>query len=712
MKLLIIFYLFLFGFIPKIHATDKPHPLRPFPKNPIEENLGAEFLTPYCAQRPTAVHLTQFDKRSKTTTLTVNGILNSNFTEFTTPLLSKTNDELTIETNSNEVLFPLLGKLYLADYFEGRAFYEPEPENTPSSIEDRQKLFIRYGVLRRLASSGYQDKLKRVLIKRGHGDYETFEELEEIYGFKPSSIKVNPNTPVQNFTLNHFYNHWAPLPKDEEFNTWEEYRIAYDNWADCDSEGKNCSQWFNLWDYVPMFTREDSVGQIIVYDEPNQTSEPQIVDQVFHPHLARTYEVSSFLSHALSPRENPTPKDPKLLSQWIIPAPWTNDPFWIESGQNMAPDSGTVCDPQNPVILSPGDVAFDSAINTTVDKTLTINTPKKQYDPNCVDNQDNDSKCYYEKKVRFSPASFQTLTPFVVEITDNLTTGKFALFNIFRSRAEIQANPPENWPGVGYEDEKNPNYSFDNGLAEAGNKNPGNTAKYYYKYLGWVHCQKENLLARFHKADTYIPFAPECLPFLDQTNLTPAANTSSCQELMDKLDLHKTVIPTDFDATIEKVANNECVDSLILKAILLIEGNFTPSSGGKSFACQPNYCSATGPMQITAGWECVNCDKSKGKICGNYCNPETNQVYEDKKNWFNAWFATAHEDENICDFEDSLAVAARLLKIKAGNLSCLTTLNIEGVRTAANNYYGSDKPIPRLNNISYGDFVVNYINNH
>ena len=160
-----------------------------------------------------------------------------------------------------------------------------------------------------------------------------------------------------------------------------------------------------------------------------------------------------------------------------------------------------------------------------------------------------------------------------------------------------------------------------------------------------------------------------------------------------------------------QIANNECVDASILKAILIIEGNFTASSSGNDFPCQPNHCSATGPMQITAGWQCVNCDKSKGSICKAYCDPSTNQVYENRKSWFNAWSIYSHDNENICDFEDSLAVAARILKAKA-SVSCLTASDTEAIKTAADNYYGSSLPIPRLGNISYGDYVVNYVQNN
>ena len=536
MRSLLVFFLFLSIYTPKIYAAET-HPLRPFPGNPVE-TTDTSFLTPYCASRPTAVQPNTFDKRNDYITLTVNGELTSDFSEFITPLLSITNPE----KPDYDLNYEQKAKRYLADYLEGRAYYEPEAEIQNPSFDQQREIFSRIGVIRKLTPQTYQDKLKRILIKRGRGDYQSFDELKELYGFKPSSLKVNPKTPIQWLTLNDFYDHWAPLP--EEFTTWEEYQRAYDNWANCNQDRTNCSLWYTLWPYVPLFTREDSVGQITPFDEPGQTSNPQTVTNVYHPHLARTYEAVSALSNMLSPwEESPIIKDPELSSQWITPAPWNQDPYWIDSGQNLPPDSGTVCDPQNTLVLSSGDLALDSSINTTVAKELTIKNPR--YDPNCAVWVDipylpehgggywDDSNCYFTIDVRFSPTSLKTRTPFLAEITDRLTTGKYALFNIFRSSEEVINQPPENLPGVGLEEEQSPNYSFSNGSAEAGNKNPGTLAKYYYKYLGYVHCQKEKLLARLSPADTYIPFATECevKPETEMNNKNLSTNMNCRQNL-------------------------------------------------------------------------------------------------------------------------------------------------------------------------------------
>lgn len=548
-----------------------PHPLRPFPGQ-VAENTDASFLTPYCAQRPTAVQPNSFDKRHKEITLKVQGSLTSDFKEFITPLLSITNPE----KPDYDLPYEQQAKRYLADYLEGRAYYEPEAELNTPGIEYNQDLLLRTGVFRKLASSTHQDKLKRILIKRAAGDY-SLSQLEKKYGFKPSSVKINPKTPVQFLTLNDFYGKWAPIPED--FDIWENYQDAYDTWANCDSEGNNCSTWYTLWPYVPMFTREDATGYIVPFDEPGQTSsEPT---KVYHPHLARTYEVASALNHLLTPLDSHQPtKDPNLSSQWVTPAPWAGDAWWIDSGQNLPPDSGTVCDPKNTLVLSSGDLALDDQINTTVNKTLTIDNPN--YDPDCavwVDTPNggywDDSNCFFDINVRFSPTSLKTRTPFLAEITDLLTTGQYALFNLFRPESEIQAEPPKNWPGVGFEAEESPQYSFSNGSAEAGLKNPGSTAKYFYKYLGWIHCQKEQLLRRL------TPFYSYYTPFSSCSDAPSDDSLSPLSGLMN--------------GDICKIAAQYNFDCEILKALKLIETGSDPYE----YSCNSQgYC---GAFQVGGG---------------------------------------------------------------------------------------------------------------
>lgn len=585
-------------------ALAAPHPLRPFPKNP-PGTPDSSFLTPYCAERPTAVQVNRFDKRTPTITLTVQGELTSDFTEFVTPLLSVTDPAK--EDSTAE--FETQGKRYLADYLEGRAYYEPEPEEEFINPVQSQDIFKRLGVIRKLTPHTQQDKLKRILIKRGHGDYKSLNELEELYGFRPASVFVHGETPAGPLTLSDFYNHWAPIPED--FVTSEEYLEAYSVWADCDDQGKNCSQWYQAWPYVPMFTREDAVGYIVPFDEPGQTSSDTTT--VYHPHLARTYEASSALQQLLSPwilKEKS--EDPDLPSKWISPAPWNPDPFWIYSGQNIPPASGPVCDPTDPFVSSSGDLAYDTAITTQVDSLkladqyIVIDNP--QLSPlveddcgehfeceECQCNENtgeckvnkNSPNCFYEVPVRFSATYFKTRTPYLGDIMDRLVTGKTGLFSIFKSASEKAQDPPKNWPGVGLEEEENPNYSFSNGSAEAGLKNPGDQAKFLYKYLGYIHCQKEKLLSKLSPLGLYTPYSYQCF------GSPSKPDSNRILELAD--------------AQICAIAASYNFDCAILKAIQLIETgtdpynhlNLGPLEGTPLQYCNPQgYC---GPFQVGAG---------------------------------------------------------------------------------------------------------------
>jgi len=262
----------------------KSHPLRPFPFDLTAEEKSRPiydpYLTPYCAQRPTAVQTNRLDKRDKTIDLTVAGDLFSDLSSFITPLLSVTDPRSPHATLSAE----LKAKGYLADFLEGRAYYELFPESTtnqeylnqveksnalsPSEIalikqygldnipdlqiqaNIRNKLQLgftnsREGVFRKLAPQTYQNKLKRALIKRAKDDFSLDDNP---YGFMPATLSINnylfacknnnknqvtsfKNYDKKNCTsgnpvkLSHFNEtNWAPLP--EEFATPEEFASA------------------------------------------------------------------------------------------------------------------------------------------------------------------------------------------------------------------------------------------------------------------------------------------------------------------------------------------------------------------------------------------------------------------------------------------------------------------------------------------------------
>ena len=166
--LLILFSLFAGTALPagrQVFAqVQNPTPLRPFPNQLTEEEAAKELntqnpdpsLTIYCAQRPTAVQNNPIDKRQPKVTIQVQGNLSADFSSFITPLLSITDN--TKEDFSNTDLEK--SRQYLADYLEGRAYYEGVGEN-PNNLS-----LARLGVFRKLAPQTYQDQLKIAMIKR------------------------------------------------------------------------------------------------------------------------------------------------------------------------------------------------------------------------------------------------------------------------------------------------------------------------------------------------------------------------------------------------------------------------------------------------------------------------------------------------------------------------------------------------------------------
>ncbi len=568
----IIFSIFLLLLIPSpiLSATQDSQPLRPFPFELTSEeksrSISDPYLTPYCAQRPTAVQTNRLDKRDKTLTLTVAGDFTSNLSSFITPLLSVTDPDSPHATLSAE----LKAKGYLADYLEGRAYYEPQAE--PQNPNFSEGGFLsRLGVFREVATQTHQSKLKRALIKRAKNDFSLDDNP---YGFTPATLSVQNYTiacwnasknQVVNFQnydkknctsgspikLSHFNEtNWAPLP--EEFTTPLEFASASAKWKIKDGGQKNADgkiiehgKWSQLWPYVPMFSREDTQGWVRSLPEPGQQNDQVIEKPVIHPHLARTYEVSTAVSHLFSSQSTHNYNEsPKLITYWNAP-PWTrpdNKDWWIDSGHNESQwslSAGPVCDPNNTIVASSGDLAKEGIIESSVSKTVT-DLENLEYDPNCATTKTieispgvyetitDDSDCYINQPVRFSPIYLKTFTPFLNEIINNLVDGPRAFFNTFNLDKEVE---PKEGPGVGYPDEPSLAYSFTGGEAEAGMKQPGSPAKFFYKGLGYIQCQKERMLATvqpFLTGKPYTYFSPECQlppPFLGLD--IPVASTSA-----------------------------------------------------------------------------------------------------------------------------------------------------------------------------------------
>ncbi|MBU1322768.1 hypothetical protein KKE48_01500, partial [Patescibacteria group bacterium] len=147
------------------------NPLRPYPFDLVKEEKNRQISDPnlalYCAQRPTVVK----PPLSRPPNL-IQGTLYSNFSQFTTPLLSLSGDK----TQTDET------RRYLADYLEGRAYYETTPEPQNPDFFQQVDIFFRSGVFRKLAPQSYQDQLKNAMIQRASGRANT-TVINRIYGF-------------------------------------------------------------------------------------------------------------------------------------------------------------------------------------------------------------------------------------------------------------------------------------------------------------------------------------------------------------------------------------------------------------------------------------------------------------------------------------------------------------------------------------------------
>jgi murein DD-endopeptidase MepM/ murein hydrolase activator NlpD len=552
------------------------HPLRPFPK----QGQSTDKLTPYCVMRPIAVEQNRFDRREEFIDRKTYGILTQDFTHFITPLLSIT------DPKKSDYSLPFNDKAqrYLADFLEGRAYYEPQPEPdnpTPAQVTD---LFNRLGVFRKLAPASYQDQLKKAMIYRADNQ---FIYMRNPYGFEPASQKIN-NYVVgswqgQTVTLKDYWhnNAWAPLP--EEYKNTAEYAQAYQNWKLRDG-----GKWAALWPYVPMFTREDTEGIIQIVDSvpppaPYSPSGKYIennrtIDQVTvsHPHLARTYELTTSLSYLLTPQAvHETAVTPELKEEWI-PKIWEDNDMWLDPSYprpytaEVGVEIGPVCD-VDPTLISPitssGDLAYDSIFTTSVNRQ-DLQVPNPEYDPRPADPADaancgaehfcekckekrinlkdqygnivgstidytlDESGCFYYKQIRSSPDYLISYTPFLNEILTSVMGGSRGIFDLFKP-AGVEKQPYEqySWPGQGNAGEESPNYDFEpnsgeNGWGEAGARKPGDSQSYYYRYLGSIQCAKERVLQvlqPFITGTQYKPYAYDCFPELQ--SLTSSVNT-------------------------------------------------------------------------------------------------------------------------------------------------------------------------------------------
>jgi hypothetical protein len=207
----------------------------------------------------------------------------------------------------SQVTVPFVGKKgeedvkkYLADYFEGTAFYygpdidlndckkeNPNEGERKACQEAVKRILAEGGVFRKLAPKELQDKLKKEMIERakksagGQIEEGIHDYLIEHAGIsmRLSQIQPPPELPVR--------------AKEEEYENW---KAAYNNWKKTES-GK-------LWAAVPMFSREDSPGQVIASVNTKRKDTVAITPPIREeqvPHLARLFEVTRELRKLLMP---------------------------------------------------------------------------------------------------------------------------------------------------------------------------------------------------------------------------------------------------------------------------------------------------------------------------------------------------------------------------------------------------------------------------
>ena len=173
-------------------------------------------------------------------------------------------------------------------------------------------------------------------------------------------------------------------------------------------------------------------------------------------------------------------------------------------------------------------------------------------------------------------------------------------------------------------------------------------------------------------------------------------------------------IHQDVKKAIEEASNNQ-IPACVLEAVKYIETGPSWTNGGE---CKINECSAAGPFQITVGYvsdgaggwtkQCDQC--GDGKAC-----PD---------GWNTDWPNTPGDASPCDDIGATAQRAVEMLQDKAAFWTQYWTGKYfdsqkslepgdpapqkDVIIVAGNSYYGSGKPIGRLDNCSYGEFVYRH----
>ena len=183
---------------------------------------------------------------------------------------------------------------YLSDYLGGVALYYEDSFDSQNP-EDIQRLFAYAGPFRKLTPSKLQDDLRKQRISEGLNysisDGKTTKHMQDWWPEKPF--------PPQPYSIS---NLGGRFPPDENSLTYLE---DYANWSK--------TEWGQLWQRIPLFTREDSPGKIkmeidhypgnlfVAGDAGAALTDYSAEFPLAVPHLGRLYQASKNLNELLIP---------------------------------------------------------------------------------------------------------------------------------------------------------------------------------------------------------------------------------------------------------------------------------------------------------------------------------------------------------------------------------------------------------------------------
>lgn len=191
---------------------------------------------------------------------------------------------------------------HLADYLEGRAYYEGVVEPRPTDgLIDWIQVWKRIGIYRKLAptlprrSGDISQDARKIRMIQGAGSRHHNYIVGYIRGGNPAPW--GSGSPIR---LRDFIGRYPPayacdgiLAPDVKEACIQRWHDAYTTWKE--------TIYGKLWPYIPQFTREDAKGFVRVFPEPGQPFTTQTA-AVSIPHLPRLKDVSTLLKDMLTSR--------------------------------------------------------------------------------------------------------------------------------------------------------------------------------------------------------------------------------------------------------------------------------------------------------------------------------------------------------------------------------------------------------------------------